>query len=324
VRSVRDRTGVRSVRTLTIGSTKINDETKGEFVSDYPFRKPNWLLNICPGGFNHVVERFGRYSRTEDAGLYFALPFVERITVHDMREITIEISPQSGVTRDNVYADVSGVLFVKVTDPVKASYGAQQPLDATVKAAEAAMRNALGSMDLDDCFRSKDRLNELVTLAVQEATESWGVNVTRYEVTLIDVPDDIRTAMNLQAAAERQRRETCLGAQADADVIRQIAEAKARATELDAEAQRVAQVKQAQGKAEALEAVGKVLSTKEGAEAAQLGLAQDYIKAFESTGQKSNTFFMNGDASDVAGMLAKGMAILGKLKMDSNTNSSQA
>ena len=320
------------------------DVERQHYVENYPFSKRNVLFNICQQGEKHVVARFGKFHRLQDAGWYFSIPLIDRITRHDMREITVAIAPQSGVTRDNVCADVSGVLFVRVVDPVKASYGAQQPLNAIVKAAEAAMRNALGSMDLDECFRGKDALNHLVLTALRDATEPWGVICTRYEVTEVSVPPEIQKAMNLQAAAERQRRETCLGAQAEADVIRQlaaanrnkdqeesmgqktrtinVAEGNARAMELDAEARRFAQVKNAEGQAQALDAVSKALSTKEGTEAAKLALAHAYVQAIESMGKSSNTIFMPENVLNLSGMLAKATYILDTLKLTSPSQAS--
>lgn len=178
----------------------------------YPLAKANTIINTCDQGRQHVVQRFGKFSHIVEGGLYFTIPFIDSIIEHDMREMTIPISPQTAVTRDNVYTKLSGVLFVQVVDAKKATYGIRRPLISIVKAAEAAMRNALGEMELDDCFREKDKLNKAVMKALQETTEPWGLEAKRYEVTDIDAAPEIKRAMNLQAAAERQRRETALGA----------------------------------------------------------------------------------------------------------------
>lgn len=189
-----------------------SDNSDSPDLYNYPLRRRNTVINTCDQGRHHVVQRFGKFSHVVEGGLYFTLPFIDTIIEHDMREMTIPISPQTAVTRDNVYTKLSGVLFVQVVDAKKATYGIRRPLISIVKAAEAAMRNALGEMELDDCFREKDKLNKAVMAALKQTTEPWGLEAKRYEVTDIDAAPEIKAAMNLQAAAERQRRETALGA----------------------------------------------------------------------------------------------------------------
>ena len=150
--------GASSTRGL-FGSSNDSDDPD---LYNYPKAKANTIINTCDQGRHHVVQRFGKFSHIVEGGLYFTLPIIDSIIEHDMREMTIPITPQTAVTRDNVYTKLSGVLFVQVIDAKKATYGIRRPLISIVKAAEAAMRNALGEMELDECFREKDKLNQAV------------------------------------------------------------------------------------------------------------------------------------------------------------------
>jgi regulator of protease activity HflC (stomatin/prohibitin superfamily) len=233
------------------------------------------------------------------------------------------------------YLKVSGVLFVQVTDAANATYGIRQPLISVVKAAEAGMRNALGDMEMDECFREKDKLNKAVMQTLVETTGAWGLEAKRYEVTDIDAAAEIKAAMNLQAAAERQRREAALGADAEAEVMQKLAKAqkhkdtdeslgiKARSineaegqaeairTRADADRHRI--VQEASAMAEANEKIAQVLSQPGGEQALRFTLAMRYVDMFRDVAGKSNTMFMGQDMGDLPKVLAKGYAALDSL-----------
>ena len=234
---------------------------------------------------------------------------------------------------------MSGVLFVEVTDAVDATYGVQQPLLSVVKAAEAAMRNALGGMDMDECFREKDVLNQAVIKALRATTATWGLHAKRYEVTDIDAAPEIKAAMNLQAAAERQRRETALGADATADVMQKTAKAQKQKDTDESLGIRARRINEAEGEAEAIrmradadrhrivqeadatsEAYAKIASVltrvmeqPNGEQALRFMLVKDYTQMFGGVAGKSNTMFMGQDMGDIPRVLAKGFAAMDSL-----------
>lgn len=150
-------------------------------VSKWPPTKFNTIANVCPRGYNMVVERFGKLHEIRDAGLFFAIPMVDRIRyVVDNRELTIIIEPQSGVTSDNVDVRVGGALFVKITDAEKACYNVNSPLFALIQEAMSAMRTAIGKVSLDDLFHDRLALNHAVQKAMEHTSEDWGTTVKRY------------------------------------------------------------------------------------------------------------------------------------------------
>lgn len=127
-------------------------------------RNPKWtantFINFCDQGSEVVVERFGRFHRIEDAGMFFAIPMIERCTKVDKREMVITIDPQMAITRDNVRIELSGSVYLQFIDSFKALYGAVRPLLASVQQAQAIMRSAVGKMELDDIFHNRTRLNK--------------------------------------------------------------------------------------------------------------------------------------------------------------------
>jgi regulator of protease activity HflC (stomatin/prohibitin superfamily) len=196
----------------------------GGSLGTWPIRKMNTIFNIVPQGHKHVVERFGRLWAVQESGWFLAIPFVDNIAyIVDMRERAMEIPSQSSITRDNVSVDVSGNLFVRFMDAEKAAYGAENPLYSVTQHAQSAMRSAIGEMELDEILHGRAKLNSLIKGSLQEASEPWGLEIMRYEITEITPDTQIRLAMDKQAAAERDRRERVLraeGAKRQAELVR--------------------------------------------------------------------------------------------------------
>merc|ERR1719384_379159 len=214
-----------------------------------PTWQANTCVNFCGQGSEVVVERFGRYHRTEHAGMFFAVPLVEKLHKIDMREMVISIDPQMAITRDNVRIELSGSLYLQFVDPYKALYGAVRPLVASVQQAQAIMRSCVGKMELDDIFHSRFRLNEDIRQGIYSASEAWGLKVNRYEVTDI-VPDPkMAKAMDLQAAAERERRQQVRKAEADKEQTVLLSEAQRTKDENESEGLRTRLINTAEGNA---------------------------------------------------------------------------
>jgi regulator of protease activity HflC (stomatin/prohibitin superfamily) len=155
-----------------------------------------------------VVERFGKFNRIEHPGWFLAIPFIEQLAyVHDMRELSIRIDPQRAITKDNVSCDLGGNVYVRIVDPYLGAYGARQPLYAVVQHAQSALRAGVGTMELDELFHNRDKLNAYLHQSIAKASDKWGIEVLRYEVTDMTPDRAIQKAMDLQAVAERQRRE---------------------------------------------------------------------------------------------------------------------
>ena len=299
----------------------------------WPITRTNTVFNIVPQGHKYVVERFGKLHHVYDSGWFLAIPLVDSIAyVIDIRERAIEVPGQSAITRDNVSVEVSGNLFVRFMDPLKAAYGALQPLYSVTQHAQSAMRSAIGEMELDEMLHGRAKLNRLIQGSLQEAAEPWGLEIRRYEITEITPDQVIRVAMDKQAAAERDRREKVLraeGAKRQAELesegvkislanesegnlikIRNEAEAEKFKITLEAEAKAEAVRLTASAQAQALREVSQALEQPGGEEAARLALAREYVTMYGDMGQKSNTILFNERPADVTALLTQAMTAL--------------
>jgi len=288
----------------------------GGMVTTWPRHKPNMFLNICPQGQQHLIERFGKYHRTQNSGLYTAIPLVDRITVVDMREKAIPIDPQMAISRDNVSVKMSGVVYLRFFDSSRAAYGHFNPLFAVLKHSESAMRAAIGELELDSLFHDRASINAKISASITNAAEQWGIQVLRYEVTEIMPDATISEAMDRQARAERVRREQVLKASGDKEAAILRSEGDLASRTNIAEATRIEAVKQAEGRAKAVEieahaqanAIDKVaasLISEGGERAARLELAKQYMMMMGKMGGESNTIFFGEQAGDISPMMAK-------------------
>lgn len=153
-------------------------------LDNWPRTKMNTFLNVCPQGEQMVVERLGKLDAVREGGWFFAIPLVDQITfVVDMREKALSIAPQSCITKDNVKLEVSGNLYCQFNDAQKAAYGSKNPIHAVKQHAQSSMRAAIGELELDEILHARAQLNTIVRTTVQEAAESWGLVIKRYEIT---------------------------------------------------------------------------------------------------------------------------------------------
>ena len=291
------------------------------------------VFNIVPQGFCFVVERFGKLHAIQESGWFLAVPVVDQIAyVIDVRERALDIPPQSAITRDNVSVDVSGNLFVRFVDAQKAAYGAFNPLYSVTQHAQSAMRSAIGEMELDEILHGRARLNSLIKGSLQEASEPWGLEIRRYEITEITPDQQIRIAMDKQAAAERDRREQVLRAEgskrkaelesegvkisltneSEGNLIKVMNEAEAEKKKilLEAEGNATAIRMTALAQAEALRTIAAELEKPGGAEAARLALAKEYVSMYGEMGSKSNTILFNDRPADVSALLAQAVTAI--------------
>ena len=205
-----------------------------------------------------LVERFGRYKETLDPGLRFLIPYVDSLRVRiDMRETVIDIEPQPVITRDNVTVTVDAVVYYYVTEAKAVRYEVANFYAAISKLAQTNLRNVIGDMSLDETLTSRERINAALRDTLDEATDKWGVKVTRVEVKEIEPPRDISEAMSKQMKAEREKRATILEAEAYREKQILEAEGDKQNAILVAEGDRQAAILRAEGEAQAIENVSQ-------------------------------------------------------------------
>lgn len=214
-----------------------------------------------------LVERFGRFKETLDPGLRFIIPFVDSLISRiDMRETVLDVEPQPVITMDNVTVTVDAIIYYYVTDAKAVRYEVSNFYAAVSKLAQTTLRNLIGEMTLDETLTSRERINAAMRQTLDEATDKWGVKVTRVEVKEIEPPHDISEAMSKQMKAEREKRATILTAEAyrekqilEAEGDKQnailVAEGQRQQAILLAEGNRQAAILRAEGEAQAIETV---------------------------------------------------------------------
>ncbi|MDR2351334.1 MAG: SPFH/Band 7/PHB domain protein [Endomicrobium sp.] len=204
-----------------------------------------------------LIETLGKYTGTRNSGPNIIIPIFQRLLRIDMRERVIDVPPQSVITKDNVSVVVDAIIYFQVTDPARVVYNIENFALAALKLAQTNLRNVIGDMELDSTLTSREKINTQLRVVMDEATDKWGVKVTRVEIQKIDPPKDITDAMSKQMKAEREKRANIL----EAEGLRQAAILKAegakQAVILDAEAVKEKQVLEAIGEAEAIRKVAE-------------------------------------------------------------------
>jgi len=184
-----------------------------------------------------LVVRLGRYHATADSGVLILIPFIDSLIRVDMREQVINVMPQQVITQDNVVVTVDAVIYYKVVDPVKAEFEIENFAVAATTLAQTNLRNLIGDKQLDETLTARDSINTSLRAILDEATNPWGVKITKVELQKIDPPTDITEAMSKQMKAEREKRANILDAQGFREAAILKAEGDARATMLKAEAE---------------------------------------------------------------------------------------
>lgn len=296
-------------------------------------------IYFVPQNRGYVIYTMGKYSGTLNAGLNFIIPFVQSVAAdRNLKEQSLDIASQSAITKDNISLQIDGILFMKVTDAGMATNNVTDYKLAVIQLAMTTMRNAIGSMELDECFQNRDVINASILTAMTEATQPWGVMVTRYEIKDITPPQSIKEDMEKQMTAEREKRSVILTAEGvktsaitQAEGLKQarVLDAEAAKAELvlAAEADKEKQMLEAQGKAEAIRLVseaeasairviGKEAATSEGKQAIQLSLAQDTIKAHQAIASQSSVILTDGNTGDnIANTVAQAIAVSNAIKL---------
>lgn len=210
-------------------------------------------VRIVPQARAMVVERLGAYHRTMQTGLHYVIPFVERIASNvSLKEIVQDFAPQPVITEDNVTMQIDTVVYYSITDPKLYTYGVESPISAIENLTATTLRNIIGDLELDETLTSRDIINSKMRAILDEATDPWGIKVTRVEVKNIIPPRDIQEAMEKQMRAERERREAILKAEGEKKAAILIAEGEKESAILRADAKKEAQIREAEGEAQAI------------------------------------------------------------------------
>ena len=215
-------------------------------------------LCIVPQGNAWVIERLGKYSATWHAGLQLKTPILERIVRKiSLKEQVADFEPQSVITKDNVTMNVDSVVYFQVIDPEALTYGVERPIAAIENLCATTLRNIIGSMTLDETLTSREKINNETIKVLDEATNKWGIDITRVEVQNITPPKSIQEAMEKQMKAEREKRAVILTAEGEKQSAITRAEGEKESAILRADAVREERIRTAQGEAEAIRAVAE-------------------------------------------------------------------
>ena len=213
---------------------------------------------IVPQASSWIIEFLGKYYKTWEAGLHIKVPVLFRVVKKvSLKEQVADFEPQPVITKDNVTMMVDSVVFFYIFDPKLFSYGVERPVAAIENLSATTLRNIIGSMTLDETLTSRDEINGKITTILDEATDKWGIKVSRVEVKNIAPPKSIQDAMEKQMKAEREKREAILTAEGKKQSAITLAEGEKEAAILRAEAVKQQRIKEAEGEAEALLAVQK-------------------------------------------------------------------
>jgi regulator of protease activity HflC (stomatin/prohibitin superfamily) len=274
---------------------------------------------VVPQQNAFVIERLGKYSGTIGAGFHILMPFVDVIRYkHSLKETAQDIPEQICITRDNVQVGVDGILYYKVMDPERASYGISNYQFAIIQLAQTTLRSEIGKIELDRTFEERGNINASVVGEVDKATEPWGVKVLRYEIKNITPPKDVLAAMEKQMRAEREKRATVLTSEGFRDAAINTAEGEKQQVIKASEAKKQQQINEAEGQAaailsvaqataEGIRLVARSIHEPGGFEAVQLRVAEQYVTEFGQIAQKGNTLVVPANVADVASMIALAM-----------------
>ena len=260
-----------------------------------------------------LIETLGKYTATYQAGLKIIVPFFQTMRKVDMREQVLDVPPQEVITKDNAVVQVDAVIYFQVTDPFKVTYNVVNFYVAMVNLAQTTLRNIIGEMELDSTLTGRDKINAQLRTVLDDATDKWGVKVTRVELKSIEPPRDITDSMSKQLKAERERRAAIL----EADGVKQSevlkAEGERQSSILRAEGQKQSAILEAEGRAEAMRRVAEakqfetetVFGAIQRAHPDQKVIALKYLESLERIADgQANKVFLPLESTGILGSLA--------------------
>ncbi len=277
---------------------------------------------VVPQQSAFVVERLGKFAGVLDAGFHILTPFVDVVRYkHSLKERALDIPEQICITRDNVQVGVDGILYLKVLNPERASYGIYDFIFAITQLAQTTLRSEIGKIDLDKTFEERGAINVSVVGELDKATEPWGVKVLRYEIKNINPPQDILSAMEKQMRAEREKRSVVLTSEGIRDAAVNTAEGEKQKAIKASEGRKQQQINEAEGQAAAIlsiatataEGIRRIAASIQdpgGYQAVQLRVAEQYIGEFGKLAKEGNTLIVPANLSDVGSLIATAMTVI--------------
>ena len=274
---------------------------------------------VVPQQSAYIVERLGRYNGVLNAGFHVLVPFMDVVRYRQsLKEDAMDIPEQVCITRDNVQVAVDGILYLKVLNPERASYGISDYRFAITQLAQTTLRSEVGKIELDRTFEERSHINVEVVTELDKASEAWGVKVLRYEIKNITPPKDIIAAMEKQMRAEREKRAAILNSEGVRDSAINTAEGEKQQAIKASEGNKQQQINEAEGQAAAILAVASAtaeglrqlasaIQSPGGQQAVQLRVAQQYIEQLGNLAKEANTLVVPANLTDVASMLALAM-----------------
>jgi len=285
---------------------------------------------IIPQQHAYVVERLGKFSKVIGAGWHILMPFVDVVRYrHALKESILDTPKQECITKDNVHVSVDALLYYKILDPERASYGVDDYRESLGQLSQTLLRSEIGRLELDRVLEERYIININVVKELDKASEPWGVKVIRYEVQHIDPPKDVLEAMEKQMRAEREKRATVLVSEGQRDATINSAEASKVLAIKTSEATRIQNINEAEGEAEAIlaiaeakakgiERIAEAISKPGGYEATKLHLASHYIEQFGKLAKEGNTLVLPANMADVGSMLTLATEVLNKKKVSND------
>jgi regulator of protease activity HflC (stomatin/prohibitin superfamily) len=285
-----------------------------------------WLIlrhiRIVPQQMAFIVERLGKYHATYSAGFHILIPLIDRIAyMHSMKEFALDVPPQNCITQDNVGIEVDGILYMRVVDAMKASYGIQDFNYASVQLAQTTMRSIIGTMPLDKTFEERENINHKVITAVDSATDPWGIKVTRYEIKEITPPKSIRDAMEKEMRAEREKRAVIAESIGKKEARINSAQGEREQLIQESEGEKQRRINEADGKAYEIRAmaeatalglrtVAEAVNLPGGRDAVSLRVAEQFVQEFGKLAKENNTMIIPSNLADISSFVAAATAAI--------------
>lgn len=281
---------------------------------------------VVPQRSEYIIERLGKYSKSLSAGFHILIPFLDNVAYkRSLKEEVLDIASQDCITSDNVSVSVDGVLYLQVIDSKLSAYGIDDYKLAASQLAQTSLRSVIGKIELDRTFEEREALNQQVVAAIDEAAQNWGIKVLRYEIKDITPPQSVMDAMEKQMKAEREKRAAIATSEGDRQARINRAEGlKKEAIEVS-EGEKQKRINEAEGQAreiwlvaeataEGIKKIAESLNLSGGETAANLRVAEKYIKEFGNLAKENNTMIIPANMGDIASMVATVTSVLGNIK----------
>ena len=268
---------------------------------------------VVPASRTMVKERLGKFNKVLHPGFHFLIPFFDRVAYrHDIREQVIDIPGQNCITRDNIQVEVDGVVYLKVMDVEKASYGIGDYQTASINLAQTTMRSEIGKLDLDNTFSERDQINDNIVREIDHASDPWGIKVLRYEIKNITPSQHMTETMEKQMEAERQKRAEITRAKAEKEATINLSTADRQEKINLSEGERQSKINIAEGKAQeinslakatafSIQRVSEALSKPGGSEALKIKLVEQFIEEFGKIISTSNVTVVPAQLANIKG-----------------------